>query len=165
MTVSPDRKAVVVGDLDEAIEAVRQGGLRLTSARRLVLEALLKAAGPISAEDIADGLGGRMTQSDIASVYRNLETLGSLGLVRHFHAGHGPGRYVLEGYGDREYLACESCGALESVDPAALDGVRAAVRGLSGFEVRFSHFPIVGLCPRCAKQRRDHAGRALAGGG
>jgi len=165
VTVSPDRKAVVVGDLDEAIEAVRQGGLRLTSARRLVLEALLKAAGPISAEDIADGLGGRMTQSDIASVYRNLETLGSLGLVRHFHAGHGPGRYVLEGYGDREYLACESCGALESVDPAALDGVRAAVRGLSGFEVRFSHFPIVGLCPRCAKQRRDHAGRALAGGG
>ena len=153
MTVSPDRKAVVVGDLDEAIEAVRQGGLRLTSARRLVLEALLKAAGPISAEDIADGLGGRMTQSDIASVYRNLETLGSLGLVRHFHAGHGPGRYVLEGYGDREYIACESCGALESVDPAQLDAVRDHVRELSGFEARFSHFPIVGLCPDCAARK------------
>lgn len=150
MTVSPDRQPVVVADLDEAIEAVRRGGLRLTSARRLVLEALLAAAGPISAEEIADGLGGRMTQSDIASVYRNLEMLGSLGLVRHFHAGHGPGRYVLEGYGDREYIACESCGALESVQPSALDGVRDAVRDLSGFEARFSHFPIVGLCPTCA---------------
>ena len=151
MTVSPERQAVVVADLDEAIEAVRQGGLRLTSARRLVLEALLNAGGPISAEEIADGLGGRMTQSDIASVYRNLETLGGLGLVRHFHAGHGPGRYVLEGAGDREYITCESCGALDSVDPSALDGIRDEIRALSGFEARFSHFPIVGLCARCAR--------------
>jgi len=155
MTVSPDRKPVVVTDLEEAIEVVRRGGLRLTSSRRLVLEALLTAREPISAEEIADGLGGRMTKTDIASVYRNLETLGELGLVRHFHAGHGPGRYVLVGFGDREYLACESCGALESVDPAALDGVRDAVRELSGFEARFSHFPIVGLCPRCAGERAD----------
>ena len=157
MTVSPDRQPVVVADLDQAIEAVRRGGLRVTSARRLVLEALLAAREPISAEDIADGLGGKMTQSDIASVYRNLETLGELGLVRHFHAGHGPGRYVLEGLDDREYLACESCGALESVEPSTLDGVRAEVRELSGFEARFSHFPIVGLCARCAKQRNDRA--------
>ena len=104
---------MVVTDLNEAIDAVRRSGLRLTSARRLVLEALLAARGPISAEDIADGLGGRMTQSDIASVYRNLETLGGLGLVRHFHAGHGPGRYVLESLADQEYLACESCGRVE----------------------------------------------------
>ena len=50
MTVSPNRRPVVVTDLDEAIEAVRERGLRLTSARRLVLEALLKARKPISAE-------------------------------------------------------------------------------------------------------------------
>jgi Fur family ferric uptake transcriptional regulator len=150
VTVSPERSAVVVSDLDEAVDAVRRRGLRLTAARRLVLEALLAARGPISAEEIADGLGGRMTQSDIASVYRNLETLGSLGLVRHFHAGHGPGRYVLEGFGEREYLACESCGALQSVEPASLDRVRDVVREQWGFEARFSHFPIVGLCVRCA---------------
>ena len=154
MTVSPDRKPVIVTDLDAAIEVVRSGGLRVTSARRLVLEALLAAREPISAEDIADGLGGKMTQSDLASVYRNLETLGELGLVRHFHAGHGPGRYVLSGFGDREYLACESCGALQSVEPEALDGVRDVVRELSGFEARFSHFPIVGLCARCARNRK-----------
>ena len=153
MTVSPERTPIVVADLAEAIDAVRRSGLRLTLARRLVLEALLAASGPISAEDIADGLGGTMTQSDLASVYRNLDTLGSLGLVRHFHAGHGPGRYVLESRADREYLACEACGTVEAVDPAALDTVRDAVRKLAGFEARFSHFPIVGLCPRCARQR------------
>ena len=160
MTVSPDRKPVVVSDLDEAIAAVRRTGLRLTASRRLVLEALLAARKPISAEDIADGLGGRMTQSDIASVYRNLDTLGSLGLVRHFHAGHGPGRYVLESRADREYLACESCGRVQSVEPAALDVVRAAVLDLAGFEARFSHFPIVGLCPGCAHERASDGDRS-----
>lgn len=162
MTVSPDRQRVVVSDLDEAIDAVRRSGMRLTSARRLVLEALLAARAPISAEEIADGLGGTRTMSDIASVYRNLETLGSLGLVRHFHAGHGPGRYVLESRADHEYLACESCGVVESVDPESLDIVREAVRELSGFEASFSHFPIVGLCPKCARKRKSSARHQIA---
>jgi len=163
LTVSPDRQPVVVADLEEAMEAVRRSGLRLTLARRLVLEALLAASEPISAEEIADGLGGRITQSDIASVYRNLETLGSLGLVRHFHAGHGPGRYVLESRADREYLACEACGRIESVDPAALDAVRETVRELSGFQARFSHFPIVGLCAACARKRAPRTAHDAAG--
>lgn len=150
MTVSPERPAVVVADLEEAVEVVRRGGLRVTAARRLVLEAMLSARVPLSAEEIAERVGGHC---DVASVYRNLETLGGLGLVRHFHAGHGPGRYVLAATGDREYLACESCGDLQAVEPELLDGVRDGVREISGFEARFSHFPIVGLCARCARER------------
>jgi Fe2+ or Zn2+ uptake regulation protein len=54
---------VVVADLDEAIETVRRSGLRLTSARRLVPGGAARAArGPISAEEIADGLDGTMTR-------------------------------------------------------------------------------------------------------
>lgn len=68
------------------MKVVRGSGFRLTSARRTVPEALLAAHTPTSAEEIADTLGGRLTQSDLASVYRDLETLGEIGLVRHFHA-------------------------------------------------------------------------------
>lgn len=154
--MAPDRAPVIVGDLDEALDVVRRGGLRVTVSRRVVLEALLIAGKPISADEIAAGLDGRLPTSDLTSVYRNLETLGELGLVRHFHAGHGPGRYVLTGADDREYLACESCGVLESVAPSSLDGVRDAIRTVSGFEASFSHFPIIGLCRDCAAQRRGH---------
>jgi Fur family ferric uptake transcriptional regulator len=147
MTVSPDRSPVVVADLDEAIEAVRRRGLRLTASRRLVLEALLKAREPISAEEIADGLGGRVPVSDLGSTYRNLETLEELGLVRHVHLGHGPGRYAPAA---REYLVCESCGTVIGVAPRALDEVRDAVRKAFAFEASFAHFPIVGRCGSCA---------------
>jgi len=152
---------VVADDLAAALELVRRRGLRVTASRRLVLEALFAAAEPVSADEIAAGLHGRLPTSDLTSVYRNLETLGELGLVRHFHAGHGPGRYVLAGRAQREYLACEQCGAVESVDPARLDAARDAIRAVNGFEASFSHFPIVGLCRRCAALRRRgrHSGR------
>jgi Fur family transcriptional regulator, ferric uptake regulator len=135
--------------------AIRARGLRLSAARRLVLEALFAADGPVSAEQVADGIGGRVPRSDLASVYRNLETLEELGLVRHVHLGHGPGLYALTRDGEREYLVCDRCGALRAVEPSALDGLRAEIESSFGFHARFTHFPIVGLCPDCSKEGTD----------
>ena len=84
-----------VATIDSAVAALRAGGLRVSAARRLVLEALFAAEGPATVEELAAGFGGRVPPSDVASTYRNLETLEALGLVRHMHLGHGPGRYVL----------------------------------------------------------------------
>jgi len=139
-----------VADLGSATEAVRRGGLRLTSARRLVLEALARAGRPLRAEEIAAGEGG-VPASDIASVYRNLETLERIGVVRHMHHGHGPGLYALAGNEDDEYLVCESCGTSRPLESSDLDDVRALVRERFGFEARFSHFPLFGLCERCSR--------------
>jgi Fur family ferric uptake transcriptional regulator len=132
-------------DLESAAAVVRAAGLRYSTPRRLVLEALYTADEPLTADRIAGDM-------DVASVYRNLETLEELGLVRHFHLGHGPGYYVRAAAGVHEYLLCESCGAVRAVDPAALDEVRSAIRREFGYEARFTHFPIAGLCPDCRKQ-------------
>lgn len=135
---------------DGAVDALRASGRRVSAARRLVLEALFCADGPMSADQIADGIGGRVPRSDLTSVYRNLETLEEIGIVRHFHAGHGPGRYVLVGVGEHEYLACDRCGAIEEIDRSELDSLRHHIHDRFGYQVGFSHFPMVGLCPRCA---------------
>jgi Fur family transcriptional regulator, ferric uptake regulator len=152
MTVSSLSPALSVPSFDEACQVLRERGLRLSAARRLVLEALFAADGPVTAEGIAEGLDGRVSRSDLTSVYRNLEAFEKLGLVRHVHLGHGPGRYTLAG-GDREYLACEYCARVRAVKGAELDGVRAAIRDAFGFEARFSHFPIVGRCAACLSKR------------
>lgn len=130
--------------------AVREGGLRVTSARRLLIEALWEADQPLSAEELLERLGGR---SDLGSVYRNLEALERLGLIRHVHLGHGPGLYARASLGPREYLLCDSCGAHIAVDPSELDEVRDFIRRRFSYEARFSHFPVAGLCPKCAKER------------
>jgi Fur family ferric uptake transcriptional regulator len=141
-------------DLRSAIALLRGGGLRLSAARRLVLEALCAADGPMSAEQIAGGIGGRVPRSDLASVYRNLVTLEETGIVRHVHLGHGPGLYTLTTDGEREYLTCERCGDFTAVEPSRLDGVREAIRAQFGYAASFTHFPIVGLCAACAAAAR-----------
>src|SRR6476619_6487967 len=137
------------------LNLLRGRGLRVSASRRVVLGTLFAAERPVTAEQIADGLGGRRTEADVASVYRDLETLEELGVVRHFHAGHGPGRYVLAGDGDREYLACDRCGALEAVDSRQIDSLRDEIRARFGFEVSFTHFPMVGSCDACAAGGRS----------
>ncbi|MEA2355447.1 MAG: hypothetical protein QOD61_1576 [Solirubrobacteraceae bacterium] len=145
MTIAPQAEALVFDDIDDAVGALRARGLRVSIARRLVLELLFSASGPVSAEHVANTLG-----IDAASVYRNLEMLERHGLVHHVHLGHGPGLYVLVGRGEHEYLYCDRCATVEAVGPERLDPVREELRRSFGYEVRFTHFPIVGLCPACA---------------
>jgi Fur family ferric uptake transcriptional regulator len=143
MTLAPEREPLEFQTVEDVLAALRRAGHRVTMPARTVLDALFAASGPLAAEQIAPGL-------EPASVYRNLERLQQLGVVTHVHVGHGPGRYVLARGGAREYLVCERCGRITSVDPARLDEVRERVRAAFGHEARFTHFPIHGLCADCA---------------
>jgi Fur family ferric uptake transcriptional regulator len=144
VTVSHLTPAVQATTAPAAFAAVRAKGLRLSTARRLLLQALFDADRPLSADDLAgDG--------DVASAYRNLEVLEGLGLVRHVHLGHGPGLYQPAGR-PREFVLCESCGEASPLQPAALERVREAVLEAVGYRARFTHFPIAGLCPACTTE-------------
>lgn len=153
MTQAPDAPPLVCANIEEAIEALRERGMRLTSARRLVLEALFAAEGPLSVERIAGNAG-----LDLASTYRNLETLERHGLVRHVHFEHGPGLYLLVGGGEREYLFCERCHEVRALESRQLDPVRDQIRDLFGYQARFTHFALIGTCPRCSSPnaRKGH---------
>jgi Fur family ferric uptake transcriptional regulator len=137
--------------LDAAMATIRARGLRASSARRLVLAALFAAGKPVSAEQIASGLDGRVTASDLGSVYRNLETLEQAGLVRHLHAAHGPGLYAIARDEDEGFLACERCGEVRAGNPRAVAVIRGAVRKAFGYDASFLSFPIVGVCSDCAR--------------
>jgi len=144
-----------VASLQEAFDVLRAHGMRVSTARRVVLEALFAADGPISAERIAGGVGGA-PPTDQPSVYRNLETLEQLGIVRHVHLGHGPGLYALTQPGEPEYFVCERCGATRAVASEAMEDVRALIAERFGWAASFAHFPIAGLCPACASAASAH---------
>ncbi len=131
------------------LEALRRNGLRVSTPRRVIVRTLVEADGPLTAHEIAAGVDGGRTNLDVASVYRNLETLARVGLVRHLHTGAGPGRYVLARPGGREYLECERCGSFVEIESSELDGVRDELMTRFGYRVRFTRHPMVGLCPRC----------------
>lgn len=151
MTTPHDSPTADFDDLDGALAALRERGLRVTAARRLILEGLFAADEPTSAERLAGGVEGRLPPSDLASTYRNLETLERAGVVRHLHLGHGPGLYALAGGPRREFAFCERCGEVRQLEGGELDEVRAGIRAAIGYEARFAHFGLVGLCRACAR--------------
>jgi Fur family transcriptional regulator, ferric uptake regulator len=145
MTAPPDSPPQVFDDAEDAIRSLRDSGLRISTARRLVLEALFAADGPVSASHLAHTLS-----LDESSVYRNLELLEDRGLLRHLHLGHSPGLYVLASEHEVEYLYCERCAKVTAVAPHRLDSIRKQIKRRFGYTPRFTHFAIVGICRECS---------------
>jgi Fur family ferric uptake transcriptional regulator len=146
VTEAPQVPRQAFADMDAVLALLRERGHRVSAPLRVVLQALFAADGPVSAQHLAEAGGLPM---EMASVYRNLERLEALGVVQHVHLGHGPGLYMLVGQGEREFLTCERCHRVTAVPPEELDAVREQIRERFGYEARFAHFPIVGLCEEC----------------
>jgi len=138
--------------LASALGALRARGMRVSTARRQMLAELYTAEGPVSAEALAERLPG----ADLASVYRNLVVLEEVGLVRHVHLGHGPGRYALAAT-TVEFVTCDRCGAHEAFDPSRIDAARDLIERELGYRPHFTHFPIVGVCTACQDKENGHA--------
>jgi Fur family ferric uptake transcriptional regulator len=158
MTRAPAVPRLRFDDLEDALSEMRRRGLRVSASRRLVMAALFAAEGPCSAEHLARGL-----ELDLASVYRNLDTVEQLGLVQHVHLGHGPGLYTLVGAGEHEYLFCEHCGAVRTVAPEQLDAIRRALVESFGYVAKFTHHAIVGSCAACSATKSPGAQATTSG--
>ncbi len=144
MTVAHDVPRLVVETPAQAIRALRDAGLRLSAARRLVIDALFGADGPVTAVELARDLS-----LDESSVYRNLDVLERHGVTRHVHLGHSPGLYVLAGRGDTEYLYCDRCEKVTELAPYELEQIRAEIQERLGHTPRFTHFAMIGRCADC----------------
>lgn len=133
---------------------LRQAGLRFTGPRRRLLLALrrLGHATPeaLVAEISADG-GGPLPAS---TVYRNLDSLAEVGIVRHSHLTHGAPTYHLAEHGDHIHLVCRDCGSVEEADADLAAEVRRNLLHVHGFEADVTHMAIHGRCAACAHQER-----------
>lgn len=122
-------------------------------ARKQVLEAIVAARQPLSAEEIA----ALVPEVHVSSVYRALATLEEEGIVAHLHLGHGPSIYRLTDDARHEgHIVCERCGHHDAVPEEVFAGLAGELRARYGFELDISHFAVVGRCQRCAGETPPH---------
>jgi Fur family ferric uptake transcriptional regulator len=140
-------------------DELRSRGLRMTAQREQVLAAVRKL-GHATPEQISEVV----PDVDVATVYRTLELLEELQLVKHTHLGHGPASYrPVED--DHVHVVCHECGRVIEVARDVEAAVRELERRLwdgSGFEVDRSHLTIFGTCDECGQHRHDDADREHA---
>ena len=57
---------------------------------------------------------------------------------------------------DIEYVTCERCGAHEASSRTGCEAAKQLIERETGYRPRFTHFPIVGVCPAC-QEDEGHA--------
>lgn len=121
----------------------------MTPQREVVVRALFASKGKhLTAEEVHARVRRSMSRVNLATVYRTLQMLESLGLVEHAHLGHEAATWTPAREG-HHHLVCSQCGEVQQVPPAALEPFGRAVAAKTGFELDLNHFAMTGLCKDC----------------
>src|SRR3954471_11937676 len=137
---------------DDLTAALRERGLRVTTQRVVLFDALVGLANHATAEEVARAAATRLPGLALPTVYAALDLFEELGLVRRIAAG---GAVLFDPVTDgHAHLACRACGAVVDV-PASVDTTaasRAATRG--GARVDAAEVVLRGMCASCAASAR-----------
>lgn len=127
-----------------------KAGLKVTAPRVAILNTLINAAAPLTAQEIHQKLVS--AKIDQATVYRNLETLTSLKILRPVNFRHDHNHYELASH-HHHHAICEGCGKVSDISSCDLTGWDKQVKKISGFaEINQHALEFFGLCKTCAKQ-------------
>jgi Fur family transcriptional regulator, ferric uptake regulator len=124
-------------------------GMRMTPQRQLVLDAVreLQHATP---ERICEHVQRVAPAVNITTIYRTLDLLEDLDLVRHTHLGHGAPSYSTNAH-EHIHLVCHRCGDVTEVPPEELTDLTERLRERFGFGLDPSHLALSGCCRDCAE--------------
>jgi Fur family ferric uptake transcriptional regulator len=137
---------------NDALETLDRAGYRRGGARRSVVGLLGRQSCCLSAQEIFDGLRKARRPVGIASVYRALDALVDLRLVKRVDAGDGIARYEpAPSNGEHHHhLVCRDCGKVEAfTDPQLERAIDRAAGGL-GYAVDEHEVVLTGACSDCA---------------
>ena len=134
-------------------ERARERGFRMTLQRQIILEAIESLQGHITAEAVYARVRARYPQVNLSTVYRTLEFLEELDLVRHTHFDDGVARWHGAGEEPHQHLVCRRCGLEVELDLALLEPLDQELRRRHGFQADLAHFALVGVCAACAASR------------
>jgi Fur family ferric uptake transcriptional regulator len=145
---SIDADQAIPATVDDILAVVREQGGRVTTARRLLLDAILQAGGHRTAEELALVVQARAPDVHLSTIYRNLDDLQELGIVVHAHLGHGPSTYHLAATA-HGHLVCEDCGAVIEAPDDLFKSLSRSTKARYGFTIDPHHFAMLGRCRNC----------------
>lgn len=139
-------------ELSGALEA---RGFRLTAARRVILDTLVDSGDHLTADELTELVRRRSTGIGRMTVYRTLDLLCDLGLLRPVYQGTGAAHYILLHDGHHHHLICSDCSRVIEFDECALGDLPARIARRFGFRVDGHLLELYGVCEACGKETAD----------
>ncbi|MBN1145696.1 MAG: transcriptional repressor [Anaerolineales bacterium] len=130
-------------------QALRASGHRLTRQRQIVLEVLEGSKEHLDAGDVYERVRAMDPRIGMATVYRTLALLKTLGMVREHRLGEEHGHFETAQDGLHYHFTCAICGrVIEFESPEVMEVVQALI-DREGVQVEEVHLFVSGCCARC----------------
>ncbi len=131
----------------------RERGQPLTVQRRTILEAVLERDDHPTADQIYDAVKERIPGVSRTTVYRVLETLVELGLIRRLHHPAAFARF--DGKIHRHHhLVCRSCHQVIDIEAKRFDELKLPPGRRHGFQIEDVSVHFVGVCAECRRKAK-----------
>lgn len=136
-------------NFDEVLSSVASMVPRMTPSIRTILSVFHAAPGPMPVSDILGNLAGRKVAIDKVTVYRKLELLLSLGVIREVLLS-GEKKYYELASKHHHHLVCLSCDRVTDwvPDESVLKKEEKRLKR-RGFHVEYHSLELFGVCKRC----------------
>jgi Fur family ferric uptake transcriptional regulator len=136
--------------LDHAHKELQGAGHRAGGARSAILEALDQEPCCLTAQEIFDNLRASGRTVGIASVYRTLEVLSRLNLVRRVEIGAAACYEPAHPGGEHHHhVVCERCGKVAAFEDEGLEDAISRLGRQLRYKVGVHEVVLRGACPDC----------------
>lgn len=130
-------------------ERLRDSGHRLTPQRAAVLAAV-ERLGHATPEQVYAEVSDSM---NLSTVYRTLELLDELGVIRHAHLSDRAPTYHARTDHEHVHLVCRGCQNVISVGESEAAAALGPLVAARDFEPDYGHLVVFGLCADCRPPR------------
>ena len=127
---------------------LRQAGYKLTTPRQAVIQVLEQQGGHLSPAEVLALSQQLYPGISRATVYRTLDLLTDLGLIRPIFIGDTSQRYVTA-EGGHHHLVCTDCGTAFEFEKCQADQMVASLSARFQFEIHSHLLEFYGLCEAC----------------
>jgi Fur family ferric uptake transcriptional regulator len=136
------------GGQESLRETLKERGLRLTPQRELILAAV-NELGHATPDEVLAHVQAKASAVNASTVYRTLEVLEELGLVRHAHlSDRAPTYHSTTGH-THFHLVCRRCRQVISVDAEEAEPFVESLTTRHAFTPDMGHLTVFGLCSAC----------------
>ncbi len=130
---------------------IRKSGKRMTRTRLAVLSMLESTKYPLSPAELYARLKKQNVAIDQVTIYRNLNALKAIGLVRQIKLHQeDQSRYEMkDGREHHHHIRCRICGRIEDLLLCPLKKLTASIQQETRFVVGDHSLEFSGWCPQC----------------
>lgn len=144
--------AAITTNLDELQKRCREAGMNVTPQRLAIYRALLESHEHPTPETLYKKVRRSMPSLSLATVYKALATLESLGLVHAIDVDSQSRRYDANRH-RHHHLVCRECRSVTDFYDEALDEIRPTGK-VAGFVSESVSVNVSGLCAKCGGRKK-----------